>query len=261
MHGGEAAVKLAAMESVALQRSVYVPITNRRRVTTLALVAALYALAVIAILGVREAIVHPVARDAPLKVILFPLDTPPKPLPPRAQEKPRARSQQPPAPAPAVARAVSPPPVPTLGHLPAPSAQPAPPKAITPPGPPTPIIAGEGDAVYDLDAGGGGTPGFVPPRWIRKVTNDEFFPLVDEELMRQSFEVDYRMQCVISLSTRVSCRVLREVPFYPGLRRAVLAAVPILRMAPGRRDGRPIDGQRVEFLWRITVERGDVTIR
>lgn len=247
------------MESVAYQRSVYVPITNRRRATTLALVVAIYALAVIAILGVREVIVHPVSRDTPIKVILFPLDAPPKPLPPREREKPRARPQR--SPAPAAARAVAPPPVPSLGRVPLPVAQPSPPKAIAPPGPPVPIIAGEGDAVYDLDAGSGGTPGFVPPRWIRKVTNDEFFPLVDEELMQQSFEVDYRMQCVIALSTRVTCRVLREVPFYPGLRRAVLAAVPILRMAPGKRDGRPIDGQRVEFLWRITVERGDVVIR
>ncbi len=196
--------------------------------------------------------------DTPIVVQMLPLGKPSEAETPQddlTTEKPRAQ-----APPVEVARAVAPPdPAPR-----APAPVPAP--AAAPPAAPLagsgPIIAGEGDAVFDLDTGsGGGAPGFMPPRWVHKVTNDEFFPLVDEDLLQASLEVDYRMQCTIALDTRVKCRVLREVPFYPGLRRAVLAAVPLLRMAPGRRDGRPIDGQRIEFLWRITVDRGDVRLR
>ena len=242
------------MDSIAFERAAYVPITNRRRAVSIAIVVALYALALLVLLTIWEVTVPPPKAEQPVVVTLLPLNKPPEPEAPRAVDRPteRARTQ---APQPAVAPPIATPPL-------AASLQPLP--AAAPPSPPAatgPITAGEGDAVYDLDSGGGGMPGAVPPRWVHKVTNDEFFPLVDEELLRGSLEVDYRMQCTIALSTRVTCRVLKETPFYPGLRRAVLAAVPLLRMAPGKRDGRPIDGQRVEFLWRITVARGDVTLR
>jgi hypothetical protein len=85
--------------------------------------------------------------------------------------------------------------------------------------------------------------------------------LVDPELMQLELEVEYRVQCTIALDARVACRVLREVPFYPGLRRAIQAAVPLLRIAPPKRDGRPIEGQRVEFNWRVTVSHGDLRLR
>ncbi|MBX9814788.1 MAG: hypothetical protein K2X76_08800, partial [Sphingomonas sp.] len=122
-------------------------------------------------------------------------------------------------------------------------------------------LPGAGEAVYDLDRGGGAQPGYAPPRWLHKVTNDEFFPLVDPDLMQLDFEVDYHMQCSIALDARVSCRVLSEVPFYPGLRRAILAAVPLIRIAPPKRDGRAIDGQRIEFRWRVLVSHGGLRLR
>ncbi len=242
------------MESIAFERTAYVPITNRRRAVSVGIVAALYAVGLLVLLTVREREQSAPSRDTPVTVVLLPLDKLPEPKAERPLPLPpeRARTQ---APQPAAVRPIeAPPPVPAARPLPA-AAAPSPPAATGP------ITAGEGDAVYDLDTGGGGSPGGTPPRWVHKVTNDEFFPLVDEELLQSSLEVDYRMQCTIALSTRVTCRVLKEVPFYPGLRRAVLAAVPMLRMAPGKRDGRPIDGQRVEFLWRITVARGDVSLR
>ncbi|MBY0283672.1 MAG: hypothetical protein K2W81_06875 [Sphingomonas sp.] len=242
------------MDSMSIAHGGYVPITNRRRAVSIAIVAALYALALLVLLTIWEVAAPAPPPDQPVVVTLLPLDKPPEPEAPRTVERPteRARTQ---APQPADVRPVEPPPpVASANPLPA-AAAPSPPAATGP------ITAGEGDAVYDLDSGGGGSPGAVPPRWVHKVTNDEFFPLVDEELLQASLEVDYRMQCTIALSTRVTCRVLKETPFYPGLRRAVLAAVPLLRMAPGKRDGRPIDGQRVEFLWRITVARGDVRLR
>lgn len=244
------------MDASLAPRAAYRPITNRRRAVSIAIVAALYALAFLILLTYRRLAVPPPVRDTPVVVTLLPLDKPPEPEAPRPLDRPteRARTQAPrPVPLPSVN---APPPIPSLRPLPAPA-----PAVVAPPAATGPITAGEGDAVYDLDSGGGGAPGTIPPRWVHKVTNDEFFPLVDEELMRGSLEVDYRMQCTIALSMRLTCRVLKETPFYPGLRRAVLAAVPLLRMAPGKRDGRPIDGQRVEFLWRITVTRGDVIVR
>ncbi|MBA3879880.1 MAG: hypothetical protein C0500_09210 [Sphingobium sp.] len=245
------------MDASPAPRAAYVPITNRRRAVSIALVAALYIAALVILLTVRQAISPPPpVRDRPIVVTLLPLDKPPEPEAPRPLDRPteRARTQ---APQPAVRPTVdAPPPLPSPRPLPAPA-----PAVAAPPAATGPIAAGEGDAVYDLDSGGGGSPGTVPPRWLHKVTDDEFFPLVDPELMQGSLEVDYRMQCAIALSTRVTCRVLKETPFYPGLRRAVLAAVPLLRMAPGKRDGRPIDGQRVEFRWRITVTHGDVILR
>lgn len=248
------------MDSIAIERAAYVPITNRRRAVSIAIVVALYALGLLMLWTVREVTDPEPTRDRPVVVTLLPLDKPPEPEAPRPPERPteRARTQapQPDTPQPATPQpATPPPPAASLRPLPAAAAPPSPPAATGP------ITAGEGDAVYDLDSGGGGSPGSVSPRWVHKVTNDEFFPLVDPELMQASLEVDYRMQCTIGLNTRVTCRVLKETPFYPGLRKSVLAAVPLLRMAPGKRDGRPIDGQRVEFLWRITVERGDVRLR
>ncbi len=242
------------MDSMSIAHGGYVPITNRRRAVSIAIVGALYALALLVLLTIWEVTAPAPTADLPVVVTLLPLNKPPEPEAPRPADNRTERSRAQ-APQPAIAPPIAtPPPAAPLQPLPA-AAAPSPPAATGP------IMAGEGDAVYDLDSGGGGSPGAVPPRWVHKVTNDEFFPLVDPELMQASLEVDYRMQCTIALSTRVTCRVLKETPFYPGLRRAVLAAVPLLRMAPGKRAGRPIDGQRVEFLWRITVEQGDVRLR
>lgn len=241
-------------------RSSYVPITNRRRAVAIGAVALVYAAALLVLL--TRAAPPPAAplRERSDTITLLPLSPPDDPEPPAP---PAARAPDAPA-------APIPPPTPTQPAI-APSAATAPsalapsappPAAAPPPGVATaPIIAGEGVPPYDLDTGAGGGAGFVPPRWLHKVTNDEFFPLVDPDLLQASLEVDYRMQCIIALSTRVQCRVLKETPFYPGLRRAVLAAVPLLRMAPARRDGRLIDGQRVEFWWRISVTHGDVQLR
>lgn len=245
---------ILTMDASAAPRTAYVPITNRRRVASVVCVALLYLVVVLVLLRIgAPPPAPPLARERSVTVIQLPIDRPPDPV---APPKPEARAERPRALAPEAQPATVRPVPPLPAAVPIPQPAPPPPVAAT-----GPITAGEGDAVYDLDAGGGGGAGFAPPRWVHKVTNDEFFPLVDEELLRASLEVDYRMQCTIALSTRVQCRVLKETPFYPGLRRAVLAAVPLLRMAPGKRDGRLIDGQRVEFLWRITVSRGDVVLR
>ncbi|MBA4772379.1 MAG: hypothetical protein H2054_04625 [Sphingomonas sp.] len=244
-------------------RSAYVPITNRRRAGAILAVALVYAAALLLLLSRAAPPPAEPFRQRSDTITLLPLSPPDDPEPPappaaRAPDTPAAPIPPPPPTRPAIA-----PPAATAPSALAPSAPSAPPPAAaSPPGVATaPIIAGEGDAPYDLDTGAGGGAGFVPPRWLHKVTNDEFFPLVDPELLQASLEVDYRMQCTIALSTRVQCRVLKEAPFYPGLRRAVMAAVPLLRMAPAKRDGRLVDGQRVEFWWRISVTHGDVQLR
>lgn len=252
----------AAMDAAAVPYARYRPITPRRRAISVALVLALYAIVIaLLLLAAREAAPERVgAERPPISITLIPLEKL-APPPPRATPKPPAatppRSATPPA-----AITPPPPPPPTVGRAPAPppAANAAPPAAASP-APAAALVAGEGDPAYDLDTGAGGGGLSAPPRWIRKATNDEFFPLVDPELMALDLEVDYRMQCTIGLDTRVKCRVLRETPFYPGLRRAILAAVPLLRMAPPKRDGRPVDQARVEFLWRVTVSHGGIALR
>lgn len=255
------AVAASAMTvAMPAERSRYVPITNRRRAVAVGAVALLYAAALLLLL--TRAPTPPAApvRERSDTVTLLPLSPPedPEPAAPPPGRAPDIRPA--PIPPPTQIRPVIAPPAVAAPSTLAPPAPP--PAAASPPGAATAaIVAGEGDAPYDLDTGAGGGAGFVPPRWLHKVTNDEFFPLVDPELLQASLEVDYRMQCTIALSTRVQCRVLKETPFYPGLRRAVMAAVPLLRMAPARREGRLVDGQRVEFWWRISVTHGDVQLR
>lgn len=248
--------------TIAIERTAYVAITPRRRAISVALVLALYAIVVaLLVIGTRAPPAQPVgAERPPISITMIPLDKL-APPPPRASPKPPAATTPPQPVTPPAAITPPPPPV-AVGRAPAPppAANAAPPSAAAS-APTTALVAGEGDPAYDLDTGAGGGGLSAPPRWIRKATNDEFFALVDPELMTLDLEVDYRMQCTIGLDTRVKCRVLREVPFYPGLRRAILAAVPLLRMAPPKRDGRPVDQARVEFLWRVTVSHGGIALR
>lgn len=213
------------------------------RFALLIAVILMHLMIVMALLYTRTIIASAGHAAAPIVVTLLPLDEP---------AEPPATAPAPPTPARSDARAapVSPAPAPP----PRPSVDAAPP--ATPPTAPSQAEAGADDGtVYDIDTGAGGGPGLTPPHWVHKVTDEEFFPLVDEELLRGRLEVELRMACTVALDTRVACEVLREWPVYPGIRRAVRQAVPLLRMAPGKRNGRPIADQRVTFLWRINVDR------
>ena len=239
----------------------YAPTTSRERGRALACVVAVLAL-LLALLLVRWAPpASQLLRERTTVVTLLPLDRPnepPKPKPETRTERAAAAASAPPARASPPPTPAAPPPPPA--RAPAERAAPAP-VAPAAPGAAAAPLPGAGEAIYDLDRGGGALPGYAPPRWLHKATDEEFFPLVDPELMQLELEVEYRVQCTIALDARVACRVLREVPFYPGLRRAIQAAVPLLRIAPPKRDGRPIEGQRVEFTWRVTVSHGDLRLR
>lgn len=223
-----------------------------RRALTLLLVLALHLLVVLALLWQHEVIT--LGRDdrTPFVVTL---------LPDSRASKPRTVRSSPPAEAQQATRPATPPspnlpqkpPLPITGTQPRPV---APPLAAASPA----VAAGSpveaGEEVFNIDTGAGaGGPGFSPPRWIHKVTDDEFFPLVDEELLRTKLEVELQMLCTVALDARLTCEVQREWPVFVGVRRAVRQAVPLLRMAPPKRDGHPIANQRVTFLWRITIDR------
>lgn len=250
------------MTTIAIETTRYRPITPRRRAISVALVLLVYALVIaLLIIGAREVAPQIVGADKrPISITMIPLDKL-APPPKRATPKPPPPAAAPPQ-APSAATTTPPPPTQAPGRAPSPPPAPAAPApAAATPAPNAPIFAGEGDPIYDLDTGTGGGGLSAPPRWVHKPSNDEFFPLVDPDLMALDLEVDYRMQCTIGLDSRVKCRVLKETPFYPGLRRAILAAVPVIRMAPPRRDGRPVDQQRVEFWWRVTVSHGGIALR
>jgi len=217
------------------------------RTAILIVVLLLHLLVILALLFTRGPLASEEGERSPFVVKLFPL--PEAPAPDReAAQKPAEE----PATAPNPSRQPQPQPLPQ----PVPTSAPAPPLPAAPPSAVAtgPIVAGESDPVFDLDHGGGGGSG-TAPRWVRKVSNDEFFTLMDPVLLRAPLEVELQMLCTLSLDGRAKCQVLREVPFYPGLRRAVLQAVPMIRIAPGKRDGRAIDQQRVSFIWRVTIDR------
>ena len=84
-----------------------------------------------------------------------------------------------------------------------------------------------------------------------KITDEEFFPLLAEDLWRVPMDVRFRLRCNVAADTRIDCRILSESPTIPGVRTAVLRGLPILRMRPPMRDGRPVLDQPVEFEWRV----------
>lgn len=227
-----------------------------RRALTLALVILLHLLLGVALLITREQQRLGIEDRAPFVVTLLPDSRPSKPRapPPRPAGQPAPPAPRTPA-APVPPKAspddATPSPATRPQPRPAPPAQSAAPPENTPG---NPVEAGE--EIFNIDTGqGAGGPGFLPPRWIHKVTDDEFFPLVDEQLLRTRLEVELQMLCTVALDARMTCEVLREWPVFAGLRRAVRQAVPLLRMAPPKRNGHPVANQRVSFLWRVTIDR------
>ncbi|MFA5988884.1 MAG: hypothetical protein WC803_04675 [Sphingomonas sp.] len=217
------------------------------RALVLAAVILLHLLLIAVLLLNHEAGQRAEANRTPFVVTLL-LDNKP-PAPPQ----PAASTQAPARPSPPNDASFAPRPEPPT---------PRPPVSAPAPAAPAPTLAGQDlaaaqdDTVFNLDTGAGaGGPGFTPPHWVHKVTDEEFFPLLDEELLQGRLEVELQMQCVIALDAHMQCKVLKEWPVYPGIRRAVRQATPLLRMAPGKRFGRPIANQQVQFLWRIQIDR------
>ncbi len=232
------------------------PSPTLRRAAILTFVILLHLLLVLALLITHERPRFGTNDSAPFIVTLLPDSKasrprapPPRPASPPAAPTPRA-SAPPLSPDALPERAT---PAPAARPQPRPS-PPAPAAAPPASAPGSPVEAGE--EIFNIDTGqGAGGPGFLPPRWIHKVTDDEFFPLVDEQLLRTKLEVELQMLCTVALDARMTCEVLREWPVFAGLRRAVRQAVPLLRMAPPKRNGHPVANQRVSFLWRVTIDR------
>ena len=272
------------MTALASTRSVYVPITPRRRVVSIVMVALLYLVAAILLINLDGITPSRSIGDDPIIVTLLTQPAPPEPnasAPPKTE--PSIIAGNGPELAKPTLVAVD---VPSRLMIPSPTSAPSPAMIAATPLPSMPDLTlppdeapaamsnpGGGDRI-DNGAGGtgeGGTGaggnngrgggGSRRPRWLHQVTNDELMPLLPPSLRTRTFSADFLMQCEVARTTQVVCRVARETPYHAGLRDAVLAAVPLIRIDPGSRGGVVADGQRVQFLWRITLRQGSLSLR
>lgn len=215
-----------------------------RRATTLVFVIGLH-LALLLLLTLAPPVRRLVKEGTPFIVKLLPLPsteepaltTPSAPQPPNSRPVPTPPAE-PIKPAPPVSAT----PQPSVLPLPTPPPAPMPPAAVT---------AREGDIMMAGGRGRAAAVGFAPARWVRKITDEEFFPLMPEDLWRVPMDVTFRLRCLVAADTRIDCRILSESPTIPGVRTAVLKGLPMLRMRPPMRDGRPLLDQPVEFEWRV----------
>ena len=213
-----------------------------RRATTLIIVLLLHAALFLALLLTHEVTQTLRERD-PIIVTLLPVDKPgapepktePLPQPDPAKAAPKSQAQ------------ATPPPVPAPDQKPKPVTAPAHAAASASPD----ITLSGGNS-----GGGARSVGEVPARWVHKITDDEFFPLMDEDLWHVPMDVTFRLSCLVGADTRIDCHILSEKPTIPGVRRAVLRGLPFLRMRPPLRDGKPLVDVPVEFEWRVGIHAG-----
>lgn len=215
-----------------------------RRASTLAVVIALH-IALLLLLTLAPPVRRLVREGTPFIVKLLPLPSaeepslpaPSAPQPPISQPMPKPPAEPiKPAPPVSVTQRPSALPVPT------PPTAPAAPAVVPPP---------SSDIVMGGGRGRAAQVGFSPARWVHKITDEEFFPLMQEDLWRVPMDVTFRLRCLVAADTRIDCRILSESPTIPGVRTAVLKGLPLLRMRPPMRDGRPLVDQPVEFEWRV----------
>lgn len=218
-----------------------------RRSSTLLLVLALHILAILALFASREA-ARTLREREPIVVTLLPLDETPTPAsqPNDAKAPPTPRTPPPIAPA---EREPEPEPV-----RPTDLRRPAPPVTVNQPMPaaPAPDITLSGGA----RSGNARSVGDLPARWVHKITDDEFFPLMDEDLWHVPMDVTFRLRCLVAADTRIDCHILSESPTIPGVRTAVLRGLPLLRMRPPYRGGQPLTNEPVDFEWRVGIHAG-----
>lgn len=215
-----------------------------RRASTLAIVIGLH-VALLLLLTLAPAVRRAVEEGKPFIVRLLPLPSSEEPaLPaPSAPKQPVAEPQ----PSPPVEATK---PAPPVSVTPRPSAVPVP-TPLPAPAAPAVVPAPNGDIVMGSGRARAAPVGFAPARWVRKITDEEFFPLMQEDLWRVPMDVTFRLRCLVAADMRIDCRILSESPTIPGVRTAVLKGLPILRMRPPMRDGRPLLDQPVEFEWRV----------
>ncbi len=215
-----------------------------RRLTTLAIVIALH-LVLLLLLTLAPAVTRAVEEGKPFIVRLLPLPSSEAPaLPAPSAPKPPITEPLPTPPTDATK------PAPPVSVTPRPSAIPVP-TPLPAPAAPAVVPAPSGDIVMGGGRSRAAPVGFAPARWVRKITDEEFFPLMQEDLWRVPMDVTFRLRCLVAADMRIDCRILSESPTIPGVRTAVLKGLPLLRMRPPMRDGRPLLDQPVEFEWRV----------
>lgn len=268
------------MTSIAADRSLYVPITGRRRAATLMLVALLDALAVFVALSMADQVAMRVVPPSRTLVELLPLPKPPEPViapkvKPDFADKIVGRQQLKPAPvavdAPPRLTIPSPASAPlpaAIAPIPLPSAPDITPLAPAPPAP-TPSSGG-GDQVNNGaggsgqggngaggNNGGGGGGGVLLARaeWAVVPTPSELGRYHPPAAARARIGGTAVLACQVRRNLRAhNCRVLRESPQSYGFGRAALSMEPIFRIKPVRINRQPIDDGWVRFSIRFDVE-------
>ncbi len=233
------------MATAALLRSTRLPDLRgiARRSTTLLLVLALHLAAILALLA-GPMVVKTLREREAIVITMLPLPEAPTPAP----QTQAAEPVSPTLPAQPKSRVPDPPELPHPSSLP----RPAPPVTVQPPAPAAADITLSGGT----KSGNGRSVGDSPARWVHKITDDEFFPLMSEDLWHVPMDVTFRLRCLVAADTRIDCHILSETPTIPGVRTAVLHGIPLLRMRPPLRNGQPLTDVPVEFEWRVGIHAG-----
>lgn len=267
------------MTSIASDRSLYVPITGRRRAATVAFVALLYAVAALVLLSLRDQAPIRVVPPTRTLVELLPMPKPPEPVvPPKAKPDPAndavgqqrfkpARVNVDAPPRLAIPSPQSAPLSAAVAPLPLPSAPDLTPLAGAPPA--AIAATGGGDRV-DNGAGGTGEGGtgtggnngggggaarhdrptnldsLASPVWERDYIDiGEVYPRPAKEA-----RIAGRVQLVCQLTLGhklVNCSVIRESPAGWQFGKAALEYSRRLRAFPVQRNGRGVDLAWVRF--------------
>ncbi|MBA3879881.1 MAG: hypothetical protein C0500_09215 [Sphingobium sp.] len=256
------------MVTLEADRSLYVPITGRRRITSLALVALLYLIAAVVLLNLPDRLPNRVVPANRTFVELLPLPEPPEPLTiPKVKPDPSddAVGQQRLKPAPVKVEAPPRLTTPSLASAPLsaaiapvllPSAPDITPLASAPPALPPDSGGGDridngsggngrgGNGAGGKNGGGGGGGGTQLTRaeWAVVPTPAELGRYHPSRAIKARIGGTAILACQVRRNMSAhNCQVLGESPHGYGFGRAALTMEPIFRIRPVRINRRPID--------------------
>lgn len=269
------------MESSAVNRASYVPMTNRHRSIAVVLVILVYAIFGLIFLNWRQQL--PV-EEVPELIVVFQLQRPPEPLPSPIQSEPdRPIDAKAPAavdPRPSGSPLVgvdTPPPAPTVAQpkISRVDVTPAPVALPMPPGGAGGIVERDGFGVADGEtggnsgrgndagsgtgsgggnSGGGGGGAVTAADWAREVSWEQIYAVHPARAHAVNVSGEAVLTCLAARTGKLrNCRVTSETPGGWSFGRAALRMVPDLRVAPRRENGVVIDNGQVYFTIRFDM--------
>ncbi len=98
------------------------------------------------------------------------------------------------------------------------------------------------------DKTGANSPGFAPPKWLKRPSGADLAAVVPAEALRRGVNGRGTMSCEASVEgTLQRCVVVEEKPAGMGFGAATLALAPQFRLAPATQNGKPISGGTVRI--------------